>query len=123
MGEAGETRSKETGNHVKRVAEYSYAIALACGLSKSEAEILRMANPMRDIGKIAVPDAILKKPDKLDEAEFEIMKAHAETGYQILIKLSQAHLESRRDRSARTSRKIQRQRLSARFMGRPSLAD
>jgi HD-GYP domain-containing protein (c-di-GMP phosphodiesterase class II) len=84
MGEAGEMRSKETGNHVKRVAEYSYILALSCGLSKADAELLRMASPMHDIGKIAIPDAILKKPAKLDEAEFEIMKTHAETGYQIL---------------------------------------
>jgi HD-GYP domain-containing protein (c-di-GMP phosphodiesterase class II) len=84
MGEAGETRSKETGNHVKRVAEYSYVLALAFGLDKREAELLRMASPMHDIGKIAIPDAVLKKPGKLDEAEFEIMKTHAATGYQIL---------------------------------------
>jgi response regulator RpfG family c-di-GMP phosphodiesterase len=84
MGEAGETRSKETGNHVKRVAEYSYALAIALGLGKDEAELLRMASPMHDIGKIAVPDSVLKKPGKLDEAEFEIMKTHAATGYQIL---------------------------------------
>lgn len=84
MGEAGETRSKETGNHVKRVAEYSYVIAKSMGMSESEAELLRMASPMHDIGKIAIPDEILKKPGKLTEAEFEIMKTHAAVGYHIL---------------------------------------
>ncbi|GHS89817.1 hypothetical protein FACS189487_10750 [Campylobacterota bacterium] len=84
MGEAGETRSKETGNHVKRVSEYSYVIAEGYGMSIGECELLRMASPMHDIGKIAISDAILKKPGKLDEAEFEIMKTHAEVGYHIL---------------------------------------
>jgi response regulator RpfG family c-di-GMP phosphodiesterase len=84
MGEAGETRSKETGNHVKRVAEYSYILARSIGLTNAEAELLRMASPMHDIGKIAIPDSVLKKPGKLDEAEFEIMKTHAAVGYNIL---------------------------------------
>jgi HD-GYP domain-containing protein (c-di-GMP phosphodiesterase class II) len=84
LGEAGETRSLETGNHVKRVAEYSRSLALAIGLSKEEAEILRMASPMHDIGKIAIADSILKKPARLDADEMEIMKTHAEIGYQIL---------------------------------------
>jgi HD-GYP domain-containing protein (c-di-GMP phosphodiesterase class II) len=84
MGEAGETRSKETGNHVKRVAEYSYVLAKSAGMPESDAELLRMASPMHDIGKIAIPDEILKKPGKLDEAEFAIMKTHAAVGYHIL---------------------------------------
>ncbi|GHV03719.1 hypothetical protein AGMMS50229_03530 [Campylobacterota bacterium] len=94
MGEAGEMRSKETGYHVKRVAEYSYILALGVGLSKSEAELLRMASPMHDIGKIAIPDAILKKPGKLDEAEFEVMKTHAAVGYQILKNSSRSILKA-----------------------------
>ena len=84
MAEVGESRSKETGNHVKRVAEYSRVLALGLGMSADEADLLRMASPMHDIGKIGIPDAVLKKPGKLDEAEFEIMKSHAEVGYQML---------------------------------------
>jgi len=64
MGAIGESRSKETGNHVKRVAEYSKLLALAYGMSKEEAELLKQASPMHDIGKIAIPDNILKKPIK-----------------------------------------------------------
>ncbi|HRF58145.1 MAG TPA: GAF domain-containing protein, partial [Campylobacterales bacterium] len=59
MGEVGEFRSKETGNHVKRVAEYSYIIAVGYGLSVADAELLRMASPMHDIGKVAIADSIL----------------------------------------------------------------
>jgi HD-GYP domain-containing protein (c-di-GMP phosphodiesterase class II) len=84
MGEIGESRSKETGNHVKRVAEYSYLIALQLGIPDEEADILRMASPMHDIGKVAIPDAVLKKPGKLTEEEFEIMKSHTTIGYNLL---------------------------------------
>jgi response regulator RpfG family c-di-GMP phosphodiesterase len=84
MGSIGESRSKETGNHVKRVAEYSKVLALAYGLSEDEAELLRTASPMHDIGKVAIPDAVLKKPGRLDKDEFEIMKTHAQLGYEML---------------------------------------
>ncbi|RXJ86757.1 ABC transporter substrate binding protein [Arcobacter sp. CECT 8985] len=84
MGAIAEVRSKETGNHVKRVAEYSKILALKYGLSEKEAEILRQASPMHDIGKVAISDAILKKPGKLTEEEFEIMKTHTTIGYEML---------------------------------------
>ena len=84
MGEIGETRSKETGNHVKRVAKYSHLLALKYGLSSQEAEILKIASPMHDIGKVGIPDEILKKPAKLTPQEFEIMKTHATLGYNML---------------------------------------
>ena len=69
MGAIGESRSKETGNHVKRVAEYSKILALAYGLDKEEAELLKRVSPMHDIGKVAIPDHILNKPGKLTEEE------------------------------------------------------
>ena len=84
LGEIGETRSKETGNHVKRVAEYSKLLALLSGLSKEEAELLKYASPMHDIGKIGIPDSILNKPAKLTADEFEIMKTHSSIGYEML---------------------------------------
>lgn len=84
MGAIGESRSKETGNHVKRVAEYSKLLALYYGLSEDEAEMLKQASPMHDIGKVAIPDAILNKPGKFTDEEFEYMKKHAELGYEML---------------------------------------
>ena len=86
MGEIGETRSKETGNHVKRVALYSKELALLYGLSFEEANKLHMASPMHDIGKVGIPDAILNAPRKLTKDEFEVMKTHAELGYHMLEK-------------------------------------
>ncbi|MBP1989287.1 HD domain-containing phosphohydrolase [Paenibacillus eucommiae] len=91
MGEIGESRSKETGNHVKRVAEYSYILALGLGMSQDEADLLKMASPMHDIGKVAIPDEVLKKPGKLTKEEFEIMKAHTQIGYNLL-KNSNRHI-------------------------------
>lgn len=91
MGAIGESRSKETGNHVKRVAEYSKVLALAYGMDESEADLLKQASPMHDIGKIAIPDAILKKPGRFNEEEREIMDSHAELGFN-MIKNSQRPL-------------------------------
>lgn len=84
MGAIGETRSRETGNHVIRVAEYSRLLAIKVGMSEQDAELLKMASPMHDIGKVGIADAILNKPGKLSEDEFEIMKTHAELGYEML---------------------------------------
>ena len=81
MGAVGESRSKETGNHVKRVAEYSKILALAYGLSQEEAELLKQASPMHDIGKVAIPDAVLNKPGRFNAQERAIMDTHAELGY------------------------------------------
>ena len=94
MGAIGETRSKETGDHVKRVAEYSKLLALKCGLPLKEAEEIKMASPMHDIGKVGIPDNILNKPGKLTEEEFEIMKTHAELGYEMLKGSNQALLKT-----------------------------
>jgi PAS domain S-box-containing protein len=84
MGEIGETRSKETGFHVKRVAEYSKLLSLLCGINDDKADILKMASPMHDIGKVGIPDHILNKPGKLTSEEWEIMKTHSELGYSML---------------------------------------
>ena len=84
MGAIGETRSKETGQHVNRVAEYSYLLAILHGFSEDEANLLKQASPMHDIGKVGIPDSILCKPSRLTNKEFEHMKQHAEIGYEML---------------------------------------
>ncbi len=89
MGEIGETRSKETGHHVKRVALYSEKLALLYGLSHDEVELLKTASPMHDIGKVGIADEILNAPRKLTPQEFEIMKTHAQIGYEMLCKSNQ----------------------------------
>lgn len=84
MGAIAESRSKETGNHVKRVAEYSKVLALAYGLEPKEAELLKEASPMHDIGKVAIPDAILNKPGPFTPEERIIMETHAEKGHAMI---------------------------------------
>ena len=84
MGAIGESRSKETGNHVKRVAEYSKILALGIGMSEEEAELLKQASPMHDIGKVAIPDEILKKPARFTKSERKIMETHAQLGYEMI---------------------------------------
>lgn len=84
LGEAVETRSQETGNHVKRVAEISKVLGLASGMSAEDVEILRLASPLHDLGKIGIPDSILNKPGKLTPDEWVIMKTHTSLGQNML---------------------------------------
>ncbi len=84
MGAIGESRSKETGNHVRRVSEYSKLLAILYGMDEKEAKLIKEASPMHDIGKVAIPDRILNKPAKLTKEEFTIMQRHAEIGYEML---------------------------------------
>jgi len=84
MGTICETKSKETGNHVKRVAAYTEILALKYGMDPEEARLLKEASPMHDVGKIGIDDDILKKPGALTDKEFEIMKTHTQIGYDML---------------------------------------
>lgn len=79
-----ETRSNETGNHVRRVAQMSKHLAIQCGIDSSEAEILRLASPLHDVGKVGIPDMILNKPGSLTTAEFDQIKGHTTIGYNML---------------------------------------
>jgi len=90
LGEIAESRSPETGNHVKRVGEAAKILALKFGLSEEEAELLRLAASMHDLGKLAIPESILNKPGTLTPEEFAIMKTHSEMGYEMLKKSKQS---------------------------------
>jgi putative two-component system response regulator len=84
LARTAEYRDTGTGLHVVRMAHYSKAIAAAAGLSESEQELLLLAAPMHDIGKVAIPDSILLKPGKLDFDERAIMQQHTTIGHAIL---------------------------------------
>jgi PAS domain S-box-containing protein len=94
LGELGETRSKETGDHVTRVSLFSEVLAKAYGCFKKNIELLKMASPMHDIGKVIVPDALLLKPSSLTADEFEIMKKHTTYGWEIFNKSSHELLQT-----------------------------
>lgn len=83
LGEMVELKSEETAGHVQRVASISYILAIAYGISKEDAFVLKLASPMHDIGKLGVPEDILKKPGKLTEDEFKIIKTHPYLGYEV----------------------------------------
>ncbi len=84
LGETIEMRSRETGNHVRRVAKCSRILGEGIGLNDRDLDLLEMAAPLHDIGKIAVPDAVLDKPGALTPEERAIICTHAEIGWQLL---------------------------------------
>ena len=64
LGQAVESRDEETGEHIERIGRLCHKLALAAGLDADEAELLRRASAMHDVGKIAIPDDILRKPGR-----------------------------------------------------------
>jgi putative two-component system response regulator len=81
---AAEYKDRETAAHIERIGMFSEVIARTMGLPGTEVEIIRHAAPMHDVGKIGVPDAVLTKPGKLDEAEWVLMQQHTTIGARIL---------------------------------------
>ena len=84
LGAAVESRDQETGDHIERMSQMCHRLALAAGVDSREAELLRHASAMHDIGKIGIPDRILHKPGRLDPDEWEVMKTHTTIGARIL---------------------------------------
>ncbi|MDX8413373.1 MAG: response regulator [Mariprofundales bacterium] len=84
LSKAAEYRDPETASHIVRMSHYSRLIARHLGMDSIEQEMILLAAPMHDVGKLGTPDRILLKPGKLDDDEFAIMKQHAEQGYEIL---------------------------------------
>lgn len=84
LGEAGHYRDNDTGVHIWRMAAYAAALGAACGLDTVTCRRLELAAPMHDTGKLGIPDAILRKPGPLDEAEWVIMRTHPRIGHDIL---------------------------------------
>lgn len=84
LGDTIEVRSKETGNHTRRVGRFTVMLAKALGMSEEVCSILEVASTLHDVGKIGIPDAILTKPGKLDVDEFEVIKGHSEIGFHML---------------------------------------
>ena len=81
---AAEFRDDETARHIQRMSLYCALLARLCGLDPERCELIRIASPMHDIGKIGTPDNILLKPGKFTPEEFKVMTRHAEIGHRIL---------------------------------------
>ncbi|QEC48568.1 PAS domain S-box protein [Baekduia soli] len=84
LGAAAEFRDDDTGQHTRRVGDLSAAIAERLGLPAATVALLRMAAPLHDVGKIAIPDAVLLKPGRLTSDELNQMKAHTTVGARML---------------------------------------
>lgn len=84
LGRVAEQHDEQISNHVVRVALYSGVIAMALGLSGGILEMLLLAAPLHDIGKIGIPRAILSKPGPLCPSEWAVMRRHCEIGEWIL---------------------------------------
>jgi putative two-component system response regulator len=84
LSKTAEYRDNETSAHTIRVGEMSAVIARKFGWNENAIELMRLAAPMHDIGKVGIEDKILLKPAKLNEEEFSLMKKHATIGYSIL---------------------------------------
>ncbi len=93
LSKAAEFRDPETGDHIQRMAHYSWMIAVRMGLPLEQQQLILEAAPMHDVGKVGIPDHILLKPGKLDDAEFAIMKQHPVMGHQILSESSSPLLQ------------------------------
>lgn len=85
LSHVSEYHDDETGAHAKRVGRLSSLIALKMGLNFEDASTLELAASLHDLGKIAIPDSILRKPGKLERLEFEQMKSHTLIGARILM--------------------------------------
>jgi hypothetical protein len=81
---AAEYKDVDTASHIERMSRYSALLAKAMGMDDDYVQTMRLASPMHDVGKIGIPDAILLKPGKLTDVEFEHMKKHTEIGARIL---------------------------------------
>ncbi|HEV3034444.1 MAG TPA: HD domain-containing phosphohydrolase [Solirubrobacteraceae bacterium] len=79
-----EFRDEETGRHVHRMSSYCEIVARQIGYSAEEAERVRLASQLHDVGKVAIPDSVLLKPGKLTPDEFEVVKGHTDAGYKML---------------------------------------
>jgi response regulator RpfG family c-di-GMP phosphodiesterase len=84
LGELVDMRSTETGGHVRRVGEYARLLAAKIGKSEEEARVIGIASSMHDIGKVSIPDSILKKEGKLSEYEYASMMSHTVAGASLL---------------------------------------
>ncbi len=84
LGRASEYKDPETANHIIRVSHTARLIAAALGLDEDQQELIFLASPLHDVGKLGIPDSLLLKPGSLTEKEFERMKTHTSIGFEIL---------------------------------------
>ena len=113
LAAAAELRDNETGQHIERVSRYCELIARRLGLPHDRCELIRIASPLHDIGKIAIPDHILRKPAPLSADERRVVETHTELGRTHPRRLERAAARARRRDRLDAPRAVRRRRLSA----------
>jgi HD-GYP domain-containing protein (c-di-GMP phosphodiesterase class II)/CHASE2 domain-containing sensor protein len=93
LGRAVESRDADTGSHVDRMSALCQRLALAIGMPPAEAELLRHASALHDVGKVGIPDRILRKPGRFDADERAVMETHTHIGADILAGSSSALIQ------------------------------
>jgi HD-GYP domain-containing protein (c-di-GMP phosphodiesterase class II)/CHASE2 domain-containing sensor protein len=93
LGRAVESRDADTGTHLDRMSALCHRLALAVGMPPAEAELLRHASVLHDVGKVGIPDRILRKPGRFDAGERAVMQTHASIGAEILAGSSSALIQ------------------------------
>ena len=114
-----EERDPYTAGHSRRVRNYVMELARAIGLERKQRRLLSLAAQLHDIGKVAVPDAILHKPGALTEEEFAVVREHPAVGERILAPVVQPHRPRRHPRAPRTTK---RHRLPGQIARQPDPA-
>jgi putative two-component system response regulator len=94
LSNVAEYRDEDTHNHTKRVALYSKLLAKEAGLDEEMQDLIYHASPLHDVGKVAIPDAILLKQGRLNDAEFTVMRTHAKIGYEMLSGFENKYLKA-----------------------------
>jgi putative two-component system response regulator len=92
LAAAGEARDDDTGQHTRRVGDLAARIAEALGLPAGEVDLIRLAAPLHDVGKIGIPDSILRKPGRLTADEFAVMQTHTLIGAEMLANGATRHM-------------------------------
>jgi putative nucleotidyltransferase with HDIG domain len=86
-----ELRDEYTGGHTQRVTRYSVMLAEKMGLPEDQIELVKVGTPLHDIGKVGIPDAILRKPGRLTPQEFAVMQTHTTVGAEYLMSIPELH--------------------------------
>lgn len=97
LSRVAEYRDDDTGRHIQRVSGTSELLAAAAGMGPEQAELIRYASPMHDAGKVAIPDAILLKPERLTPEQRQVMERHTIIGAEIFADPEDAVLEMAHD--------------------------
>lgn len=84
LGQVAEYKDTATGTHIRRIQDYTVLLARELGASEGEAEVYGKASRLHDIGKVGIPDNVLRKPGKLVPEEFDVIKRHSTIGDSIL---------------------------------------